>query len=81
MMGYINDSSSLTGKMLKDLLIGLAVGTYIIFLLYLGGTDMLQQYFSACYTGEAELIEELGEYVEQRKLDATDRYQGTDSMD
>ena len=72
MMGYVNQSASLTGKMLKDLLSGLAVGVYVIFLLYLGGRNMLQQYFSAYYTGEAELVEELGEYARQRSLGATD---------
>ncbi len=72
MMGYVNQSASLTGKMLKDLLSGLAVGVYVIFLLYLGGRNMLQQYFSAYYTGEAELVEELGEYARQRGLGATD---------
>lgn len=51
MMGFMNQSASLTGKMLKDLLSGLAVGAYVIFLLYLGGMNMLQQYFSAYYTG------------------------------
>lgn len=71
-MGYRNHSASLTGKMLKDLLSGLAVGGYVIFLIYLGGRNMLHQYFSAYYTGEAKLIEELEEYVRQRNLGATD---------
>ena len=72
MTGYENQSASLTGKMLKDLLSGLAVGAYMIFLLYLGGMNMLQQYFSTYYTGEAELVEELGEYARRRRLGATD---------
>lgn len=71
-MRYVNQSASLTGKMLKDLLSGLAVGAYIICLLYLGGINMLQQYFSAYYTGEAELVEELGEYAGRNHLGTTD---------
>lgn len=58
-MGNANQSASLTGKMLKDLLSGLAVGIYMIFLLYLGGMNMLQQYFSIYYTKEMELVGEL----------------------
>ena len=54
LVGNANQSASLTGKMLKDLLSGLAVGVYMIFLLYLGGMNMLQQYFSTYYTKEVE---------------------------
>lgn len=71
-MGNANQSVSLTGKMLKDLLSGLAVGVYMIFLLYLGGMNMLQQYFSIYYTKEMELVGELKEYARQSKLRATD---------
>lgn len=71
-MGCVNHSSSLTGKMLKDLFSGLAVGTYVIFLLYLGGRNMLWQYFSTCYTAEAELMEELREYARQENLSVAD---------
>ena len=63
---------SMTGKMLKDLSIGLVAGAYTGILLYLGGTNMLQQYFSACYTQEAELLEELEEYARRNDVSATD---------
>lgn len=58
-------AKSLTGKMLKDLLSGLAVSIYLMILLYFGGVNMLQMYFSVYYREEAELIKELGEYVRQ----------------
>ncbi len=71
-MRYVNDSASLTGKMLKDLVSGLAVGIYVMVLLYLGGKNMLQQYFFTYDTKEAELMKELEEYAGQKDLGVTD---------
>lgn len=63
---------SLTGKMLKDLLAGLAVGVYLALILYFGGRNMLQQYFFDYYTKEAELVQDLGEYIRKNKVGAQD---------
>lgn len=68
----MKNPASLTGKMLKDLLSGLAVGTYLILLLYLGGKNALQYYFFVHYEGEAGLVEELREYARQNKIGAAD---------
>ena len=62
---------SLTGKMLKDLLAGLAVGVYLALILYFGGRNMLQQYFFDYYTKEAELVQDLGEYIRKNKVGGT----------
>lgn len=71
-MGYDKNSASLTKKMLKDLLSGLAVGVYLAAVLYFGAKNMMQEYFSACYAGEAELAKELGEYVRKNHAGAAD---------
>lgn len=63
---------SLTQKMFKSLLSGLAVGLYLAMLLYFGGMGMLQQYLFDYYAGEAELLAELGELARQNQVGATD---------
>lgn len=68
-------SASLTGKMVKRLIAGLAAGMFLMAFLYLGSVNLLQQYF--CVSGyfredEVSRIKEFQEYVRQNALTAKD---------
>lgn len=64
---------SLTGKMVLRLLRGLSAGIFLIFFLYLGGANFLQQYFytSGCfYEQECARIDSFQAYVTSNQLNA-----------
>ena len=68
-------SDNLTGKMLRQLLQGLAAGLFVFLLLYFGGGEWLDQYFSRSdyfYHSESDRVEELQQYVSENGIAATD---------
>lgn len=65
-------ADSLTGTMLKRLACGLAVGAYLLMLLYFGGRTMLRQYFAEHGTQESALADTFREYVRVHHIAATD---------
>ncbi|MCD8016066.1 MAG: HAMP domain-containing histidine kinase [Lachnospiraceae bacterium] len=71
----MESKNSLTGKMICRLLHGLAVGIFLIVLLYFGCKYLMKQYFwqsGFLYNAEVERAEELQDYVTKNKLAATD---------
>ena len=67
--------STLTGKMVKRLLSGLATGLFLIVFLYFGSTNMLRQYLitSDYLSGlQKARVEEFQAYVDRHALAATD---------
>lgn len=71
----MESKNSLTGKMICRLLHGLAVGIFLIVLLYFGCKYLMKQYFwqsGYLYKAEVERAEELQDYVTQTRLAATD---------
>lgn len=67
--------STLTGKMVKRLLNGLATGLFLIVFLYFGSTNMLRQYLitSDYLSGlQKARVEEFQAYVDRHALAATD---------
>ncbi len=71
-MGNRKKTDSLTGKMLRDLLYGVAAGIYLMFVLYLGGRNMLQQYFTDFQMKETLLMGELQAYVRVHQVGVSD---------
>lgn len=71
----MESKNSLTGKMICRLLHGLAVGIFLIVLLYFGCKYLMKQYFwqsGYLYNAEVERAGELQDYVTQNGLAATD---------
>lgn len=66
---------SLTGKMVLRLLRGLSAGIFLIFFLYLGSSNFLQQYFFSSgyfYEQECERMRSFQKYVSANQLEASD---------